>query len=132
MPLEEQARQYLGAPPRPTEDHVTKTIERYTAGIPSSLFLAAALGAMGFSVLSQLGGRGKWGNFLAQWVPTLLILGVYNKLVKVDGHDREDRGAIRGRQAAGISNRPLTDEQAEQRNLPPRGQGTGIGARTAV
>lgn len=132
MPLEEQAREYLGAPPRPTEDELTKTIERYTAAIPSSLFLAVGLGAMGLSLIGQLGGRGKWGNYIAQWVPTLLIMGLYNKVVKVDGHDREDRGAMRGRQAAGISNRPLPDEQAEQRHLPPRGQGMGIGARTAV
>ena len=131
MPIEEKAREYLGAPPGPTEDSVTKTIERYTAGVPSSIFLAVGVGAMGLSLLSQLGGRGKWGNFFAQWVPTVLILGLYNKLVKVEGHDREDRGPGR-RRPAGISNRPLADEQAAQRNLPPRGQGTGSSARTAV
>jgi len=32
---------------------------------------------------------GKWheGLFIGQWVPTLLILGLYNKLVKVAGSD---------------------------------------------
>jgi hypothetical protein len=45
--------------------------------IPSSAFLAVALGAIGLSLLGQLGGRGKWGNFVADWVPTLLIMGVY-------------------------------------------------------
>jgi hypothetical protein len=37
-------------------------------------------------------GRGKWGNFIAQWVPTWLIIGLYNKVVKQEGHDQFDRG----------------------------------------
>jgi hypothetical protein len=34
----------------------------------------------------------KWGNFIAQWVPTWLIIGLYNKLVKLEGHDRYHPG----------------------------------------
>ena len=129
-----EGRAHMGAeaPPRPTEDEMTKVIERYTANIPSSMLLGIALGAMGLSLVSQLSGRGKWGNFIAQWVPTIIMMGVYNKLVKVAGHDQEDRGAGRSSQATGISNHPITEEQAQQRHLPPRGQGVGIGARTAV
>jgi hypothetical protein len=83
---------YAGKPPTPTEDEVTKSIERYTAGLPSSSFLAVAFGAIGLSLVCQMIGRGKWGNFIAQWVPTMLIMGVYNKLVKLEGHDQLDRG----------------------------------------
>lgn len=68
------------------EDEVTKSIEKYTAAIPSSAYLAVAMGAVGLSLLAQLSGRGKWGNFIAQWVPTWLILGLYNKVVKTEGH----------------------------------------------
>jgi hypothetical protein len=71
----------------PREDDFTKSIERYTASIPSSGYLAIALGAMAASLVFQLAGRGKWGNFVAQWVPTWLIIGLYNKLVKLEGHD---------------------------------------------
>jgi hypothetical protein len=78
--------------PRRTEDQFTKTIESYTAAIPSSGYLAVAIGAMGLSLACQVAGRGKWGNFIAQWVPTWLIIGLYNKLVKLEGHDRFDRG----------------------------------------
>jgi hypothetical protein len=78
--------------PNPTEDAVTKTIEKYTATLPSSTYLGVAVGAMALSLALQLGGRGKWGNFIAQWVPTWLIIGLYNKLVKLEGHDRSDRG----------------------------------------
>src|SRR4026208_286254 len=69
--LEETMEPYMGstanALPAPTEDEFTKTLERYTAQIPSSALLALAVGAMGLSLVSQLGGRGKWGNFIAQW-----------------------------------------------------------------
>ena len=77
--------------PRPTEDQFTKTIESYTAAVPSSGYLAVAIGAMGLSLACQVAGRGKWGNFIAQWVPTWLIIGLYNKLVKLEGHDKSDR-----------------------------------------
>jgi len=120
---EGQVSEYVGPPRSMTEDDVTKSIERYTAGIPSSLFLAVAVGAMGLSLMGQFGGRGKWGNFIAQWVPTLLVMGIYNKLVKLEGHDQQDRGQrTRGGSRTGISNRPLAEEQAEQHSLPPRGQ----------
>lgn len=78
--------------PRPTEDQFTKSIETYTAAVPSSAYLAVAIGAMGLSLACQVAGRGKWGNFIAQWVPTWLIIGLYNKLVKLEGHDKSDRG----------------------------------------
>ena len=78
--------------PRPTEDQFTKTIESYTAAVPSSGYLAVAIGAMGLSLACQVAGRGKWGNFIVQWVPTWLIIGLYNKLIKLEGHDRFQRG----------------------------------------
>ena len=78
--------------PSQTEDQFTKTIESYTAAIPSTGYLAVAIGAMAISLMCQVTGQGKWGNFIAQWVPTWLIIGLYNKLVKLEGHDRFDRG----------------------------------------
>jgi hypothetical protein len=75
----------------PREDEFTKHIERYTGAIPSSGYLAVAVAAMAASLMFQMAGRGKWGNFIAQWVPTWLIIGLYNKLVKLEGHDYADR-----------------------------------------
>jgi hypothetical protein len=77
--------------PESTEDSLTKEVEKYTGAVPSVAYLGVALGAMGLSLACEIAGRGKWGNFIAQWVPTLLIIGVYNKLVKLGGHDRFDR-----------------------------------------
>jgi hypothetical protein len=78
--------------PMPTEDQITKSVEEYTAAIPSSAYLGIAVGAMALSLICQMTGRGKWGNFIAQWVSTWLIIGVYNKLVKLEGHDQTDPG----------------------------------------
>ena len=80
--------------PSRTEDQFTKTVEAYTSTVPSSAYLGVAIGAMAVSLVCQLTGRGKWGNFIAQWVPTWLILGLYNKLVKLEGHDQSDRGGM--------------------------------------
>jgi hypothetical protein len=73
------------------EGEFTKQVEEYTAGIPSVAFLGIAVGAMAAALALQVVGRGKWGNFIAQWVPTWLIIGLYNKMVKLEGHDRRDR-----------------------------------------
>jgi hypothetical protein len=75
---------------QPAEDSLTKGIERYTAYVPSTGYLGIALGAMALSLACQLAGQGKWGNFIAQWVPTWLIIGLYNKVVKLEGHDASD------------------------------------------
>jgi hypothetical protein len=74
------------------EDEFTKSIERQTASVPSSVFLGLALGSMAVALVAQMSGEGKWGNFIGQWAPSLLMIGVYNKLVKLEGHDYTDRG----------------------------------------
>jgi hypothetical protein len=105
MDVKEKAKSYLGDPPALREDEVTKTIERYTAAIPSSMYLGIGVAAMAVSLVAQLTGGGKWGNFVAQWVPTWLIIGLYNKVVKQEGHDIRDRarGSSHGEPSAQAS-----------------------------
>ena len=67
------------------EGEVTKLIESQTARIPSGTYLSAAIVAMGISAALMLFGRGGIANFIGQWAPTILIMGLYNKLVKVEG-----------------------------------------------
>ncbi len=69
------------------EGEVAKTIEKQTAKIPSDLFLWAALGAIAVSVTLQVMGKKKESLFVGQWPAPFLILGLYNKLVKLEGHD---------------------------------------------
>ncbi|HVU51506.1 MAG TPA: hypothetical protein VHL80_12515 [Polyangia bacterium] len=73
------------------EGRIAKAIERQTSRIPSDVFLWGALGAMGLSFGLGLAKQSKMSTFIAQWVPTLLLFGVYNKLVKVAGHDLTER-----------------------------------------
>jgi len=74
------------------EGPVAKSIEQQTAKLPSDLFLWLALGSIGVSAGLQLTGRKEVSNFVGQWAPTFLILGLYNKLVKVAGSDKREQG----------------------------------------
>jgi hypothetical protein len=71
------------------EGTVARSIERQTSKLPSDLFLWGGVGAIALSLGLQLSGKKNAGNFVANWVPTVLILGLYNKVVKIGGHDRE-------------------------------------------
>lgn len=70
-----------------SEGTVARTIEGQTAKLPSDTFLWAAGGAMGVALLLQMTGKKPASLFVGQWAAPLL-LGVYNKLVKVAGTDR--------------------------------------------
>lgn len=69
------------------EGKVAKAIEEQTAKLPSDLFLWSAISAIGLSLTLQLLGKRNLSLFVGQWPPTFLILGLYNKLVKLEGHD---------------------------------------------
>ncbi len=75
--------------PRPEhrEGVIARTIEQQTAKIPSDFFLWAAAGSIGGSIALMLFGDAKKANFVGQWAPTFLILGLYNKLVKLHGSE---------------------------------------------
>ena len=76
------------------EDHsegmVARMIEDQTAKLPSDTFLWAAFGSMGLALFLRLTDRKDESVFVGQWAAPLLLLGVYNKLVKVAGSDRTD------------------------------------------
>jgi len=83
----------------PREGPVARKIESVTSKLPSDAFLWASVGSMLVSLGLQMTGRRKSqsvSNFIGQWAPTLLILGLYNKLVKVAGHDRQSNSQIVG------------------------------------
>jgi len=78
-----QAAQY-------SEGRMARAIENQTAKLPSDVFLWGAVGAIAGSMTLQLIGNKQVSLFIGQWAPTLLILGLYNKLVKQLGSDRTE------------------------------------------
>ena len=120
------------------EDAVTKMIESHTGAIPSVAFLVFAVGSMGLSLGLMLTGRRNLANFIGQWAPTILIMGLYNKLVKLQPHDDHTSvprasgpaepmtGPRQYPAHQGASNRPLSEEQRQQDRLPPPGRGEGV------
>ena len=69
------------------EGPVARTIEQQTSKLPSDAFLWTALGSIGASLVMMAMGQEKKANFVGQWAPTFLILGLYNKMVKLHGSD---------------------------------------------
>lgn len=89
----DMAGQYLDSDPKahPKQEHregaVARAIEQQTAKLPSDTFLWAAFGSIGLSLTLELMGEEKKANFVGHWAPTFLILGLYNKIVKLQGSD---------------------------------------------
>jgi hypothetical protein len=76
-----------------TEGPVARTIEQQTAKLPSDLFLWGAVASIATSLVLQASGKRHASMFVGQWAPTVLILGLYNKLVKQLGSDRVSRAS---------------------------------------
>jgi hypothetical protein len=74
--------------PKHAEGPVARAIEHYTSQLPSDVFLWAAGGAIATSLCLRLSGAKHDALFVGQWAPTFLLLGIYNKIVKVAGSDR--------------------------------------------
>jgi hypothetical protein len=71
-----------------SEGPMARAIEHHTAKLPSDLFLWGALGSVAVSLMLRMTDRKEESTFVGHWVSPLLILGLYNKLVKVAGSDR--------------------------------------------
>lgn len=79
---------YAAAPVRRIEhleSTLTRLIEHQAARIPSDVFLAAAFGAMAASVAFEIAGNTRASRFVGMWPAPLLVMGVYNKMVKLFG-----------------------------------------------
>jgi hypothetical protein len=69
------------------EGPIARSIEQQTAKLPSDVWLWAALGSIAASLVFQISGDEKKANFIGHWPPTFLLLGLYNKLVKLHGSE---------------------------------------------
>lgn len=75
--------------PTHKEGKVARKIEEQTAKLPSDTFLWASIGAMATSLTLKLLKKDELALFVGQWSAPFLILGLYNKIVKVEGHDKD-------------------------------------------
>lgn len=77
--------------PEPKEEHregpLARSIEQQTAKLPSDVFLWAAVGSIAGSLMFKMNKKDHASLFVGQWAPTFLLLGIYNKLVKLHGSE---------------------------------------------
>lgn len=73
------------------EGTITVAVENRTSRIPSMAYLIGGLGALALSTGLMLCGRRRASIVVGQLASPLLIMGLYNKLVKIQGHDSYDR-----------------------------------------
>lgn len=69
------------------EGKLTEKIEDQTAKVPSVVYLGAAIASMGVSLALKCIGKRHTALFVGQWAAPFLLLGIYNKIVKTEGHD---------------------------------------------
>lgn len=59
-------------------DDILETIEN----LPSSVYYGGVLGSIALSVALFMSGKRETGIFVGLWAPTILNLGLYNKLLR--------------------------------------------------
>lgn len=69
------------------EGKFTVAIENQTAKVPSGVYLSASLTAMAASLALKCLHKNNTALFIGLWASPFLLMGIYNKIVKVEGHD---------------------------------------------
>lgn len=69
------------------EGRVARELEKYTAEVPSDVYLWTAISMMGLSLTLKLLQKDDEALFVGQWPAPILIMGLYNKIVKTHGSD---------------------------------------------
>lgn len=93
------------------EGETTRLIERQAARLPSAGYLGFAIGSMALSAtIAFVLKKRDLANFVGLWAPSILVVGLYNKLVKIEhelahtdtsdfnrsfANERADRNSIR-------------------------------------
>lgn len=72
------------APIQKNEGKTTSIVESGTSKVPSIAYFSLAVGSMAASLGFMLAGKKQVANFIGQWAPSLLVIGLYNKVVKIE------------------------------------------------
>jgi hypothetical protein len=74
------------------EGKFTQAIESQTAKLPSVGYLGLAVGSMiASAAIAVMSERKEFANFVGLWAPSFLLMGIYNKLVKLQGSDSHNK-----------------------------------------
>lgn len=84
--LEREMKKRAGNGSQHKEGKVATFLESQTAKLPSDVFLWASLGSMTASLTLRIMNKKNMSLFVGQWAPSFLLFGLYNKLVKQQGH----------------------------------------------
>lgn len=80
----------------------TEQVEKITGRVPSLIYFGLAVGSMAASAALVLTGRKQLGNFIGQWAPSILVIGLYNKLVKEIALPRRELAGMGGSMGGGV------------------------------
>lgn len=72
---------------KPGEGEISKRVEQITSRVPSMGFLGLAIGSMALSAGLALANKRELATFVGLWAPSILLIGVYNKLIKLHGSE---------------------------------------------
>ena len=70
-----------------TSDFSVAPHEHYPSQVPSGVYLSLAMGSIGLLIGLRAFGQKNAATFVGHRVPTILLLGLYNKLVKIEGSE---------------------------------------------
>lgn len=100
-----------------SEGPVAKAIEKQTSKLPSDLFLWAALGSMAASATLKVLQKDKTALFVGQWAAPFLLLGLYNKIVKLEGSDKKNKNLGSGYNSQRTEEHPISNFAEPESNL---------------
>jgi hypothetical protein len=85
-----------------------RLVETQVRRVPPSLLVGLALGSMGLSAAFAVAGKLKVANFIGQWVPSLLILATFDRLLQAEtgsaarASSQLPNGVVGARAGAGV------------------------------
>ena len=77
------------------ESKVAKVAETKPEETQPSIFITLAGAAIALSLGLALSKKKKsWAVFVGQWAPTILLLGIYDKVIKTDSSSKEEKKSL--------------------------------------
>jgi hypothetical protein len=77
-----------------TKKPMAKSITHKIDDIPASVFLGLAAGAVALSIGLAVNRKKSWALVVGQWVPSILLLGIYNKAAKIQASEKSEHKSL--------------------------------------